>query len=104
MVDVRDSRAVRLARVGVHAARAFARSPRAFLDDAERYLSHRLQPSQGVAATADVHGLPNVVPINFRVRAANGPSRLNVLVPGMARWEMSGGPNTALNMTFRLAR
>jgi len=57
-----------------------------------------------VAATADVHGLPNVVPINFRVRAANGPSRLNVLVPGMARWAMSGGPNTALNLTFRLAR
>ncbi len=101
-MDIKGSGPVRLARIGLRGVRAFARSPRTFLDDAERYLSHRLNPSDGVAGSLD--GLPSVVPINFRVRAVNGPPRLNVLVPGMALWAMSGGPNTALNLTFRLAR
>jgi hypothetical protein len=90
-------------RVGARALRAFARSPRAFIEDAERYLSQRLEPTQGLPAQAGLQGLPNVVPINFRVRNA-GPPRLNVLVPGMALWAMSGGPNTALNLTLRVAR
>src|SRR5439155_17289413 len=51
-----------------------------------------------------IGGLPNVVPITFRVRPASGAPWLNVLIPGMAHRAMSGGPNTALNLTFRLAR
>ena len=45
--------------------------------------------------------LPNVVPMNLTVQPAE--PRLNVLIPGMAMRAMSGGPNTALNLTYRMA-
>jgi hypothetical protein len=77
------------------------RSPRAFIADVERYLIHEQKAAQ---LASPVGGLPNVVPITFRVRPASGTPRLNVLIPGMALRAMSGGPNTALNLTFRLAR
>jgi len=77
------------------------RSPRAFIADVERYLIHAQNAAQ---LALPVGGLPNVVPITFRVRPSSGAPRLNVLIPGMALRAMSGGPNTALNLTFRLAR
>jgi WsaF, C-terminal domain/WsaF, N-terminal domain len=103
-LGARVSAARRAARVLIRALRAFARSPRSFLNDAERYLSQQGGSSESALHHADVNGLPNVVPITFRVRAGSGSPHLNVLVPGMALWAMSGGPNTALNLTYRLAR
>lgn len=47
--------------------------------------------------------LPFAVPLNLKV-AAGLPPTLNVLVPGMAMRSMSGGPNTVINLTYRLAK
>lgn len=47
--------------------------------------------------------LPFVVPLNLRV-VSGLPATLNVLVPGMAMRSMSGGPNTVINLTYRLAQ
>jgi hypothetical protein len=52
-------------------------------------------------ATGD--SLPDVVPMNLRA-VAGKPPRLNVLIPGLVLRAMSGGPNTAINLTYRLAR
>jgi O-antigen biosynthesis protein len=41
-------------------------------------------------------------PLNFDVQTGL-PARLNVLVPGLAMHCMSGGPNTALNIAYRMA-
>jgi hypothetical protein len=51
------------------------------------------------------NSLPSVVPLNLVVdpRLARFP-HLNVLIPGMATKSMSGGPNTAINLTYRLAQ
>src|SRR5438477_2580492 len=103
-LGVRISAARRTARVCIRGLRAFARSPRKFVADAERYLSHELGSAESASSNADVNGLPNVVPITFRVRKGSGFPHLNVVVPGMALWAMSGGPNTALNLTYRLDR
>ena len=48
--------------------------------------------------------LPNVDPLNIFVdpRLFNRPT-LNVLIPGMTMKHMSGGPNTAINLAYRLA-
>jgi hypothetical protein len=91
----------RLIRIAVGTVRALLRSPRTFVADLERYLLHAKNAAQ---LASPVGGLPNVVPITFGVRPASGVPRLNVLIPGMALWAMSGGPNTALNLTLRLAR
>ena len=48
-----------------------------------------------------VDSLPSVVPLNLDVRPA-APC-LNVLVPGMAMHAMTGGPNTIINLTYRMA-
>ena len=50
------------------------------------------------------NGLPSIAPMTLRVdpRLADRP-RLNVLIPGMAMRAMSGGPNTAINLVYRLA-
>src|SRR5205823_6499286 len=91
----------RVIRIGVRAVRTLVRSPRTFVADVERYL---LNAENTKHVASPIGGLPNVVPITFRVRPASGAPWLNVLVPGMAHRAMSGGPNTALNLTFRLAR
>jgi hypothetical protein len=49
-----------------------------------------------------VEHLPDVEPLNLKVESV--APRLNVLVPGMAMRHMSGGPNTALNLTYRMAK
>lgn len=48
--------------------------------------------------------LPNVAPLNLTINSdlANKPT-LNVLIPGMSMQYMSGGPNTAINLAYRLA-
>lgn len=50
------------------------------------------------------NGLPDIAPLN----AATDPTlsatpTLNVLLPGMSMTAMSGGPNTAINLVYRLA-
>lgn len=52
-----------------------------------------------------VNGLPNVCPLNLTVDPAlDAAPRLNVLIPGMAMRAMSGGPNTAINLAYRMAK
>lgn len=48
--------------------------------------------------------LPNVDPLNLTIDPgkADCPT-LNVLIPGMSMQHMSGGPNTAINLAYRLA-
>lgn len=84
-----------------------ARSGGGLVAEVERYASSRGGPS--MQATKEpvlvTSSLPSVVPVNFVVEERPGREPfLNVMIPGMALWAMSGGPNTALNLTFRLAR
>ena len=52
---------------------------------------------------ADV--LQGVHPLSFAAGGAGGPeTRLNVLVPWLSPRGMSGGPNTLLNLAYRIAR
>jgi hypothetical protein len=49
-------------------------------------------------------GLPSIAPLNLRTELElDARPRLNVLIPGMAMRSMSGGPNTAINLVYRLA-
>ena len=48
--------------------------------------------------------LPNVAPLNLIINSdLKDKPTLNVLIPGMSMQYMSGGPNTAINLTYRLA-
>ena len=86
--------------------RRWRADPRGFLADAENYFRRRGDVALDGEAGAVVAGnLPSVVPVNFRVEPAAGREPfLNVMIPGMALWAMSGGPNTVINLTLRLAR
>jgi len=78
-----------------------------FVADVENYLRRRTdvvveKTNEPVFVTGS---LPNVVPVNFHVEKERAQEPfLNVMIPGMALWAMSGGPNTILNLTLRLAR
>lgn len=86
-------------------AKQFLRSPRAFLARA-REAGARLEREQQVAAGAAppqpvYDDLPN---LGFRnVVVVDRPPALDVLIPGLQKQHLSGGPNTALNLTYRLA-
>jgi hypothetical protein len=81
----------------------FARDPRRFLADLERAAGRaQVQPDGSAVQVAD-GSLPSVAPLNLRADPSLAP-RLNVLLPGLVMRAMSGGPNTALNLTYRLAR
>jgi O-antigen biosynthesis protein len=83
-----------------------ARSGGGFVAEAERYASSRGgPPMQATKAPVRItDSLPSVAPVNFEVDERPGREPfLNVMIPGMALWAMSGGPNTALNLTLRLA-
>jgi len=70
-----------------------------------RLRGRRPGAARAAAAAPDVARLlAPAVPLNLRVdaRAASQP-RLNVLIPGLAMHCMSGGPNTALNLAYRMA-
>ena len=48
--------------------------------------------------------LPNVSPLNFQLRPDFcAPARLNVVLPSLAMRHMSGGPNTVINLAYRMA-
>jgi O-antigen biosynthesis protein len=84
------------------------RSPRRFVQKTREHLSAvaaDLEAQQGrpFADALPVSGdLPNVVYPNIDLVSGPQP-RLNVLIPGMQMKHMSGGPNTAVNLTYRLA-
>jgi hypothetical protein len=83
----------------------FLRSPRAFLAKASA-ASERLELEQqvasGVAPLRPVYDdLPNVCLRTITVD--DQPPALDVLIPGLQHRHLSGGPNTALNLTYRLA-
>ncbi|WP_420100945.1 hypothetical protein [Bosea sp. (in: a-proteobacteria)] len=82
-------------------ARLLVSDPRRFMErlsaqaDAEKPLHSYLQYRDG---------LPGVAPLNFAIDPQlDSRPTLNVLLPGMAMRAMSGGPNTAINLAYRLA-
>lgn len=100
----RKSRVARIGRLLWAGAGRLARSPRRFLRDLERYLSRpgaSGRPSSELSQAAE--RLPCVNPLNMQA-VAGMPPRLNVVLPGLVMWAMSGGPNTIINLTYRLAR
>jgi hypothetical protein len=90
------------------ACRHIITHPKAFIANLENYLerqsrirasTHNLQ-----YAVALNDWLPSVLPLNLVIDPNLArASHLNVLIPGMATRSMSGGPNTAINLTYRLA-
>jgi O-antigen biosynthesis protein len=84
--------------------RSFLRSPRAFLARVRRVAQEaRLEEevAKGTAAPIPVgDDLPGLM--WRRVRAKDAPPVLDVLIPGLQMRHLSGGPNTALNLTYRL--
>ena len=89
--------------------------PREIVASLEGYLERQPQTSVSPTPIAEqsipiqqpllLHdSLPSVVPLNLVADPALArTSHLNVLIPGMAMRSMSGGPNTAINLTYRLA-
>jgi hypothetical protein len=81
--------------------------PKLFIANLEGYLDRqsRTVTTDNVERAVVLHdSLPTVVPLNLVVDPNLArASHLNVLIPGMATRSMSGGPNTAINLTYRLA-
>ncbi len=88
-------------------ARYFLRSPGGLIADVEKYLGKRsLAAGAGTATLPTIvvpADLPQFVPLNLDVHIG-APPRLNVLIPGLTLPTLSGGPNTAINLTYRLAQ
>jgi len=83
-------------------ARVLVTKPGPLLDEVRAAVLRVVQPP---AYLQYVNGLPNVCPLNLGIDPAlDGSPRLNVLIPGMAMRAMSGGPNTAINLTYRMAQ
>lgn len=86
----------------------FLKSPAGLISDVEKFLGKRtLAPIEAgldrrhtVVVPSD---LPQFVPLNLMPCDDFAP-RLNVLIPGLTLRTMSGGPNTAVNLTYRLAQ
>ncbi|MCA2966123.1 MAG: hypothetical protein IOD03_20410 [Methylocystis sp.] len=83
-------------------ARFALRNPRISAQAVER----QLQPQDRAAAFTQYRdGLPSIAPLSLRPDPALASRpRLNVLLPGMAMRSMSGGPNTAINLVYRLTQ
>jgi len=95
------------ARLAWKTARHVLSDHRSFIDSLDGYLyrqSHTSPAAKPLPLPSN-DSLPSIVPLNVAVdrRLRNLP-HLNVLIPGMAIRAMSGGPNTAINLTYRLAR
>jgi hypothetical protein len=99
-------RIVRYARRRIAAVARIARvvvtKPGPLYDEVKAAVLRVVQPP---AYIQYVNGLPNVCPLNLEVDPAlEKTPRLNVLIPGMAMRAMSGGPNTAINLAYRMAQ
>jgi hypothetical protein len=95
---------VRAARISAALVSQMTRSPRRFANMVARY-AEGYEPgnSPGAPPVSIGMSLPDVAPMNLRPAPRREPC-LNVLIPGLVMRAMSGGPNTALNLTYRLAR
>jgi hypothetical protein len=94
---------VRAARIATALVSQMARSPRQFAGLVARYVEGYETGNGAVAPVSSGLALPDVAPMNLRAVGGREP-RLNVLIPGLVMRAMSGGPNTAFNLTYRLAR
>jgi len=99
----RQPKIIRAARISATLVSQMARSPRQFANLVARY-AEGYEAGNGVAAPLISTGvaLPDVAPMNLRPMPGREPC-LNVLIPGLVMRAMSGGPNTAFNLTYRLA-
>lgn len=91
----------------LQAGRAVLRSPGSLLTDLERYLSwNRHRPERWKRSArrpvSVSDRLQDVWPLNVEIRRHAVPT-LNVLLPSLRRQDLTGGPNTVLNLTYRLA-
>lgn len=85
----------------VQVARAFASRPRVVWRTVKQALVDASRPPSYMQY---LEGLPSVCPLNVRADPAlRERARLNVLIPGMTMGAMTGGPNTAINLTYRMA-
>jgi len=81
-----------------------ARSPKRFIADVDNYMRRRgITNTSMFADDTSIANLPSIVPLNIRIDDSL-PARLNVILPGLSMKSMSGGPNTAINLTYRLAK
>ena len=87
----------RILRIG----RRVAARPREFLAKAELYINRaEAEP----AFLQYRNGLPSIAPLTLAVDPVlSARPVLNVLLPGMSMRAMSGGPNTAINLVYRMA-
>jgi hypothetical protein len=99
----RRTRAARGIKAAAALAAAFARSPSRFMHSVVQY-AETYSPGDRTAPPPTPLGLslPDVVPMNLRAVAGLEP-KLNVVIPGLVLRGMSGGPNTAINLTYRMA-
>jgi len=92
-------------------ARKLARDPKDFLRLTKSWAQGSLPPLSPALVGAPPRGLPpytcafaGTEPIAFRtVPALSRRPYLNVVLPGWAVHRMSGGPNTIINLTYRMA-
>jgi hypothetical protein len=70
-----------------------------------RWAVHAMVAANKLSQSVRYHdGLPGVAPLNAVIDPALSSSpTLNVLLPGMSMKAMSGGPNTVINLVYRLA-
>lgn len=84
----------RLANLVRHGLLRLFADPGAVLSDVERYILRSHHP----------YRQPAFSPLNLKTDPSlSTPANLNVLLPGLAMRAMSGGPNTVINLTYRLA-
>jgi WsaF, C-terminal domain/WsaF, N-terminal domain len=91
----------RMVRVGTEVARVALTRPRHFWASLQQYAA---QSEAANSPLQYLNGLPSVCPLNLVLDAelADRP-HLNVLLPGVAMRAMSGGPNTLINLAYRMA-
>lgn len=96
------SRVTRLLR----ALHGIARSPRSFLRDLWNLLAHYAARLDASAEPASEAPLPETTSLarSRPFRLTTEECHLNVLLPGLVRRALSGGPNTAIALALRLAR
>jgi hypothetical protein len=101
----RRTRTARGIKATVALAAAFARSPTRFIHSIVQYAETYAPGDQTGPPPPTPLGvsLPDVVPMNLRAVARLEP-KLNVVIPGLVLRGMSGGPNTAVNLTCRMAK
>lgn len=81
--------------------RAINRSPELFAQLIEQ---HFAADAPGAGFAKSLGALPSVVPLSLRIDPAlEAVPTLNVLIPTLALGAMSGGPNTAVQIAYRMA-